>query len=129
MGVTVLDASVLIGLLDPGDALHLRATEAFRRHTNDDVVVPASAYSETIVNPARRGAAQVEAVDGFLDSFPIRILPIDRGIGRRAAELRARHRLGLPDALVLASADVLDADVVLTADERWSKLSRRVAVI
>ncbi len=98
-------------------------------HAADDVVVPASAYSETIVDPARRGPIQMAAVDGFLDSFPIRILPIDREIGRRAALLRAKHRLGLPDALVLASGDVLDADVVLTADAKWIKLSRRVIVV
>ena len=120
---------MLIGLLDPGDALHARATEGFRKHAADDVVVPASAYSETIVDPARRGVAHVAAVDGFLDSFPIRILPIDREIGRRAAELRAKHRLGLPDALVLASGDVLNAAVVLTADAKWIKLSRRVVVV
>lgn len=129
MGVSVLDASVLIGLLDPGDALHARATDGFRNHARDDVVVPASAYSETIVDPARRGVAQVAAVDGFLDSFPIRVLPIDREIGRRAAQLRAKHRLGLPDALVLASGDVLDADVVLTADPRWVTFSSRVVVV
>lgn len=129
MGVTVLDASVLIGVLDPGDALHARAAEGFRRHAGNDVAVPASAYSETIVDPARRGTARVDAVDAFLDSFPIRILPIDREIGRRAAQLRAKHRLGLPDALVLASGDALDADVVLTADARWAKLSPRVVVV
>jgi len=129
VGVTILDASVLIGLLDPGDALHARATAGFREHAADDVVVPASAYSETIVDPARRGATRVDAVDGFLDSFPIRILPVDREISRRAAELRAKHRLGLTDALVLASGDVLDADVVLTADAKWIGLSRRVVVV
>ncbi|MCY7302359.1 MAG: PIN domain-containing protein [Thermoleophilia bacterium] len=68
-------------------------------------------------------------MDGFLDSFPIRILPVDREIGRRAAELRATHRLGLPDALVLASCDILDADVVLTADAKWVKFSPRVVVV
>jgi predicted nucleic acid-binding protein len=129
MGVTVLDASVLIGLLDPRDALHLRASAGFREHARDDVVVPSSAYSETIVDPARHGAARLDAVERFLDSFPIRVLPVDREIGRRAAQLRARHRLGLPDALVLASGDVIDADVVLTADARWAKLSPRVVVV
>ena len=129
MGVTVLDASVLIGLLDPSDALHARATDGFRAHAGEDVVVPVSAYSETMVDPARAGPDRIEAVDRFLDSFPIRVVSIDRGIGLRAAELRAEHRLGLPDALVLASGDALDADVVLTADGRWSALSHRVVVV
>ena len=120
---------MLIGLLDPGDALHVRASTGFRQCASDGVLLPASSYSETIVDPAQRGAALVDAVDGFLDSFPIRILSIDRKIGRRATQLRAQHRLGLPDALVLASGDVLDGDVVLTADTRSTKLSPRVVVV
>lgn len=129
MGVTVIDASVLIGLLDPRDALHSRAAAGFRVHARDDVVVPVSAYSETIVDPARLDPSRVDAVDLFLDSFPIRVLPVDREIGRRAAQLRAGHRLGLPDALVLASGDVLEAEVVLTADAKWLKVSPRVVVV
>jgi hypothetical protein len=30
---------------------------------------------------------------------------------------------------VVATADVLDADAVLTADRRWSTVSRRVQVV
>ena len=37
--------------------------------------------------------------------------------------------LRLPDALVLATADVLGATKVLTADRAWSRISRNVRVI
>lgn len=129
MGLTVLDASVLIGLLDRTDALHARASAGFRKYAGDDVVVPASAYSESMVAPARGGRDLVEAVDGFLDTSPIRVVPVDRAIGLRAAAIRAEHRLGLPDALVIATGESLDADVVLTADERWRPISPRVMVV
>jgi predicted nucleic acid-binding protein len=47
-----------------------------------------------------------------------------------AAALRARHRsLRLPDALVLATAEVLGAAKVLTADRARTKISRKVRLI
>ena len=39
------------------------------------------------------------------------------------------YLFGFPEALALASGGVLDADVVLTADTRWTKLSPRVVVV
>jgi predicted nucleic acid-binding protein len=46
-------------------------------------------------------------------------------IAERAAGLRAEHdRLRLPDALVLATAEELDADL-LTYDDRLSRIARR----
>jgi hypothetical protein len=41
----------------------------------------------------------------------------------------ARSLLRLPDALVLATADVAEADVVLTGDKRWAGMDRRIAII
>jgi predicted nucleic acid-binding protein len=61
--------------------------------------------------------------------LPIRIHPVDGQIAERAAALRAKRHVRLPDALVLATGDALDADVVLTADHRWKRLSPRVHVI
>lgn len=58
------------------------------------------------------------------------VAPISREVGRRAAQLRAAHpSLRLPDALVLATGDVLEAAAVLTTDRRWSRYGRRVRVI
>jgi len=55
--------------------------------------------------------------------------PVDREVAVATARLRALHpALRLPDALVLATAEVDDADV-LTADRRWSAYSARVTVL
>jgi PIN domain nuclease of toxin-antitoxin system len=44
--------------------------------------------------------------------------------------LWSRHPgLRLPEALVVATAGVLDADVILTADEGWRTLSSSVQVV
>ena len=82
MGLTVLDAGVVIAGLDADDAHYAAAAQAL-------------------------GAA------------------LDREVARRAATLRARHpSLRLPDALVIATAVELDADHLLTTDQRWKTLRR-----
>jgi predicted nucleic acid-binding protein len=81
-------------------------------------VLPASAYAEVLVGLTRGGPAAVARVEQFVADLGIGIEPLTAPIARRAAALRARHTaLRLPDALVLATADALDAPV-LTADGR-----------
>src|SRR5574340_1742409 len=70
MGLTVLDAGVIIALLDDRDTHHQGARTALTaaRDAGDRLVVPASAYAETLVAPFRQGAAMAEVVDEFLDA-------------------------------------------------------------
>ena len=132
MALTVLDAGVVIALLDANDAHHLSAKESLREcwERHDDLVVPASAYAEMLVDPYRHGEGAVATVDSLLDSLPARVEPISRSIAAQAARLRAEHNaLRLPDALVIATAIAENADLLLTTDRRWPKLDLRVAVI
>ena len=127
MGLTVLDAGVVIAGLDADDAHHAAAADALTaaRNRGDSFVLPASAYAETLVRPAGRGAATVARVDSALDAMVIVVADADRTIARRAATLRARHpSLRLPDALVIATAIELEADHLLTTDQRWKALRR-----
>jgi len=126
VALAVVDASVLIAFLDPEDAHHGRAVEALSVHGRE-FALPASAYAEALVHPHEQGPSAVEHVRSLIAELPIRIEPIDQRVAERAAELRARVRL--PDALVLATGEVLAADVVLAADDRWRSVSRRVHVI
>jgi predicted nucleic acid-binding protein len=128
MALIVLDASVLIAHLDPGDAHHTPATGVLDECADDDLRLPASAYAESLVHPARRG--QLAAARQRLDSLDLVIEPITAAIAERAAALRARDTaLRLPDALVLACGDMLDADQIVTGDRRWTRHHRRVRVI
>jgi predicted nucleic acid-binding protein len=130
MALIVLDASVVIAFLDPADAHHAAAVAAFRAFVNDQLVLPTSAYAEILVRPYRHGAASVATVEQFIATVGIQVEPISRDIARRAAQLRGQHAaLRLPDALVLATADTLNASTVLTADASWAKLSARVQTI
>jgi predicted nucleic acid-binding protein len=123
VALIVLDAGVLIAHLDPADAVHTQASQAFLTHASDDLRLPASAYAETLVDPARRG--RLEEAREQIASLQLEIVPIDGRLAERAAKLRARERsIRLPDALVLACGEELDADVILTADRRWRRFER-----
>ena len=133
MALIVLDAGLLIAVLDAGDAHHEDAAQQLRevRSRGDRVSVPVSAYAEAMVRPSAAGPAAQSRLDRFLDDLAADVTPATRSIGRRAAELRAAHgiRLRLPDALVLATALGVGADAVLTTDARWPDAGVPVIVV
>ena len=133
MALTILDASVIIGVLDADDAHHDAARAAVSQavERGDALAVPASAYAECLVAPARRGSDAMRAVDRFLTDLSADVEPITRQVASRAAVLRARHgaRLRLPDALVLATAMHLRAGRVITTDRRWPKSEILIEVL
>ena len=133
MALTVLDAGVVIAVLDGGDLHHAAAVTALAgaRERGDTLVLPVSAYAECLVSPSRRGPEAVATVDNFLIALPARVEPATRAIGAAAAGLRALHgaSLRLPDALVVATAIDLGADHVLTTDAGWPALPVSVVVV
>ena len=133
MALTVLDAGVVIAILDGSDVHNGAATSAVAvaMGRGDDLALPASAYAEVLVAPHRRGPDAVSTVDAFLDALPAAIEPATRAITARAAGLRAQRgtSLRLPDALVIATALALGADRVITTDGRWPSLPLRVEVV
>jgi predicted nucleic acid-binding protein len=132
VGLTVVDAGIIIGVLDANDAHHEAAVRALSTVVSegDRVAVPASAYAEALVGPARDGPSARRAVDEFLADLAADVEPITRQSAARAADLRATHgrRLKLPDALIVAIAMHLRADRILTTDRRWPKLPVEVVV-
>jgi predicted nucleic acid-binding protein len=118
----------VIGALDDADAHHSAAIESIAVRGDDDLRLPASAYSEALVVPERLG--RVDAVKLDLANLALEVEPIGAETAEVAARVRARHpSLRLPDALVLAHAEVIDADELLTTDTRWKRFSRRVTVV
>ena len=133
MGLIVLDAGVVIGVLDADDMHHAAAVEATREalRRGDRLVLPASAYAECQVGPARRGREAMRQVDAYLADLAADVEPITRQLAARAAVLRALHgkRLRLPDALVLATAMHLKANAVLTTDRGWPEVAVRIDAV
>lgn len=123
MGLAILDAGVLIALLDPADSHHGAARDVL--HTlhdrGDTIALPVSALSEFLVYPARAGEEAIAQANSFVSSLQVEVILLDREIAEAAARLRAKYgsRVRLPDALVIATAMVLEADRLITTDRRW----------
>ncbi|MGE0305554.1 MAG: type II toxin-antitoxin system VapC family toxin [Acidimicrobiia bacterium] len=122
MGLTHLDAGVIIGFLDANDAHHPQARDALTTalRAGDRLAMAASAYAECLVGPARRGDTAITTVRHLIERLPIDIIALDHDIAEQAARLRATHpSLRLPDALVIATAINHHADQLITTDQKW----------
>ena len=107
MAVVVFDADVLIAYLGRDDAHHLQAVERMRQALAPGTrrLVSAVNYSEVLIGPLQKaGPAGAELVDAMLVRFGVETIHVDMAIARRAAAVRARTRLKLPDAYALATA-------------------------
>jgi predicted nucleic acid-binding protein len=129
VGAIVLDSSLIIGFFMPDDPHHDQASAeiADARRGGADFILPISVLSEVMVGAYRSGAAR-ERHSGMLQLFgPPR--SFDEELALAAAELRSRHRaLRLPDALVVATGIIEDAEV-LTCEKRLATVDERVRVI
>ena len=131
MGTLVLDTSVVIGFTRPDDAHHGTARAEIRAAgvRGDAMVLPATVLSESLVAAHRVGPARAAEMRRALAAFFGAERSVDGDIADRAAALRATHpSLRLPDALVVATAIVVEA-VVLTCDHRLGRIDERVQVV
>lgn len=107
MAVVVFDADVLIAYLGAHDAHHGQAVERVRRALEPGTrrLVSAVNYTGILIGPLEAaGAAGAETVDAMFVRFGIETIPVDMDLARRAAAVRARTKLKLPDAFTLATA-------------------------
>jgi predicted nucleic acid-binding protein len=127
VGTLILDASVLIGLLDTADTHHERAIDDVEAADRDghQLLLPASAYSETLVAFAR--ARRLAQARRAITAMGITVVPLTDTIAERAAGLRARRAgLRLPDAIVLATAQEIGG-ALLSYDRKLSQRARKLA--
>ena len=107
MAVVVFDADVLIAYLGGEDVHHAEAVEKMRRALEPGIrrLLSAVNYSEVLIGPLRSGgAAGAATVDAMLVRFGIETIQVDPALARRAAAVRVRTGLKLPDAYALATA-------------------------
>jgi uncharacterized protein len=106
MAVVVFDADVLIGFLNGGDAHHSDAVALVRESVAPGTrrMISAVNYSEILIGPIKAGEAARDHVEAMLGRFSIEIISVDAAVARRAAAVRARTGLKLPDAYALATA-------------------------
>ena len=125
----VLDASVLIALLDAEDVGRPVARAAVDDSKRDhDLLIPVTAFSESIVAPYRRSRRDGQRAEAALAALG-NLVDVTRDIASRAAQLRATRQIKLPDALILATAMQVAANQILTLDRRWRGVDSRVRLL
>jgi predicted nucleic acid-binding protein len=131
VGTVVVDSSVVIGFLDQKHAHHARAVEEIRYHRGkSNLCLPSSVLAEVLVSTARYSDDAVDPLRTQLRKIFGHARVVDDEVAVQAAKLRAQHRsLRLPDALVIATGIVDDAEVILTGDKRWAGVDQRVQVL
>jgi predicted nucleic acid-binding protein len=116
MAVVVFDADVLIAYLGREDANHEHAVKIMQLALAPTTrrLVSAVNYSEVLIGPLRAaGRVGAEIVDAMLVRFGIETITVDMDLARRAAAVRTRTRIKLPDAYALATA--------IHAEKRWGE--------
>jgi predicted nucleic acid-binding protein len=111
VAVVVFDADVLIAYLNRDDAHHTAALERMRHalEPRNQRLVSAVNYTEVLIGPLQTaGPAGAATVDAMLARLRIETIQVDVALARRAAEIRARTKLKLPDAYAVATAAAAD---------------------
>jgi len=127
MAVVVFDADVLIAYLNRDDAHHAEAVGKLRRALEPGTrrLVSAVNYSEVLIGPLTRlGAKGVATVDGVLNHLGFETVEVNAALARRAATVRVRTKLKLPDAYALATA--LDVETRAHATVTVESFDKRV---
>ena len=107
MAVAVFDADVLIAYLNRDDAHHAAAVERVRAALAEGArrLVSAVNYSEVLIGPLRAGGrASADLVDATFVRLRIETIVVDMALARRAAAVRERTNLKLPDAYAVATS-------------------------
>lgn len=107
MAVVVFDSDVLIAYLTRDHVHHAEAVERMRRALGPGVrrLVSAVNYSEILIGPLKSGdRAGADAVDAMLVGLGFETMQVDMALAKRAAAVRARTNLKLPDAYAVATA-------------------------
>jgi predicted nucleic acid-binding protein len=105
MGVVVFGSDVLIGFLNRDDAHHQAAVDRVRASMalGTRRMLCAVNYAEIMTGPIKAGKEATELVWRMLGRFSIETITVDFDFANRAASVRARTGLKLPDAFALAT--------------------------
>jgi len=124
VGLILLDSTAIVGFLDADDALHEAAVAKLKELAGEHPLVTSVVVYAEVMTGVVLGHHPRESVDDFFDVLIRDLLPVDRAVAARGAELRGeRKSLPMPDALILAAADLhADVERVLCADVAWPKV-------
>jgi predicted nucleic acid-binding protein len=120
----LLDSTAIVAFLDADDAFHETSVAALKGVIGSyPLAASVISYAEVMTGVAL-GHHPRESVNGFFEVIVRELLPVDQTIAARAATLRGKRRsLSMPDALILATADLhADVERIICADGDWPKV-------
>jgi predicted nucleic acid-binding protein len=124
VGLILLDSTTIVGFLDADDALHEVAVARLREIIGSHPLAASVISYAELMTGVSLGHHSHERVDRFFDALVKDLLPVDRKVAARAATLRGKRiSLRMPDALILATADIHeDIGTIVCADDDWPKV-------
>lgn len=120
-----LDACVIIYFVESVDPFHARVAERVRRHGEDgesDLATSRLSRLECRTRPRRNAdTLLLDRYEEFFSARRLLLADVSNAIIERATDLRARYGFKTPDALHLATAIELRADIFLTGDQNLAR--------
>ena len=123
-GVTRLgiDTQIVIYFVEVHPEYDELVTEIFQRIAENTLIGVTSVITliEVLIHPLQQGNVrlQQEYRDLLLHSNNFQMMTIDTAIAERAAEIRTRYNLRIPDALQIATALAAGCEAFLTNDAK-----------
>ena len=121
----VVDAGVIIGLLDDSDAHHDAAVTLLEQEP-PPYLIHALTLAEVLVGPARRGREGEVWRD--LQDIGVEVAELGADESLALARLRASHGLKMPDTCVVATAEHYEVHLA-TFDNRLAGVAERLALL
>jgi predicted nucleic acid-binding protein len=121
--VVVVDTAPFVYLLDGHPDFALKFEGLFEAAQSGDVHIALSALTlaEVLTGPLKAGhSALANRYEKALLQY--KVIPVSAGIATLAAQLRARYKLKLPDAIQLATALDVEAAAFVTHDRDFSQV-------
>ncbi len=119
----LLDTNAIIYFLAKFDRYAAVLQPLFQGAASGQFALVASVVTEAEVRvrPEATGdQAALAAIDEFFQRFPgLTVMPVDRAVARRAVQIRAEPRWRLPDALIVATAQLAACVAIVGNDLAW----------
>lgn len=124
----MIDSNVLIAAYENQDAHNKIATDFLLANYTNHLMTSTISLSEALSGPYKKSRDAGERVKMLYSDLIDQVCVVDEKIALSAAKLRAREKIALPDALILATAEIENAELV-TFDKALAKKSKRVRLL
>jgi predicted nucleic acid-binding protein len=121
--LALVDSAPIIYTLDGNRQFAPRFARLFERHAAGEIVlaVTTGTIAEVLTGPpSNDDEALASRYHAILNAW--KVVELSSEIAASAARFRARYRLKLPDAVQVASALAIGADVLVTHDDDFAKI-------